>query len=990
MSSHMDEDQDDMQISRVSDVNDAEWRQTRNDLADSFRNELERLCNLVDCIEMARASKYWILDTVLELKIDPRRGLDFILRLGDRVANSSRIHGFWLEDGGSTVFIRMGEDFWQSTRCDMFQGSRAISAANNDPVDSPRRIQTVRVFCGKSIRELEWRFTKEHEIMAHFLRISLRLNHRDITIVMRSLAGIGAKWESFGCRKIEKKLDDEVRSFPGGKAIMVRAAFDALRRAVAEGFLYKLPKAFADSRKLVELGDDHKVSAANMSFQGIWTVLGSFESRKAKNFLRKTQPSFFKQWDGDVHCGPQIHVLDKLIQDRRHCFLVQFPGEGEPDSRTVMLAMDQLRDSLGAKRDSDDVVTLPFRMDKRSSTWFRVDGDEDVDFRLKVLSDKLRRAIDAAIVPGAIKSTQPIPDLAVAGRAPATIIIWARQSGEETLKAGSMSRQLTTLLHAVYPWVIPGDHLDVFAETCSTNKHPLDDRNMWRGLLRDKPLYILTTNPDRLTRRAEEVDRICAELKSLGGGWYVLGDSLGSEHWTSTWYKLEGATVDVVKARLQLGRNIAKEAGFHGRQYQATIRLCDFLDRNDIAGQRPKQALDLANVLNLVKEAHGYRRVLLVSHISPSWADKSEVSVDPSITRQIKALRTLTSGMSNRCSSFRCQKESKHKRTFIDQLMRRIKGLHGRTLVMTVSVDRVCSDMSAYKRLKDALEYGGNGLLSFTWDHETLLDVSEALQLGAPWNGRPEVAAWEESLKSQERAPRVSTNLPMIQPILWIGGNRQQASSPASLAGERHVQQAQNFIQAFSMTKFQGYAHTENELLRENGKYTTKKDEQKWKKYVVRRGRTWGNDGVNGNGGDDQARDDSGNDEAGDMPEQKNSRTCLGQGCDTELPLKGSRTCRACIEERNRSRECWNPSCQNNAPHPGPKACATCQGQGPGSKWYDDTPGLFRRCDIRGCNELAPVGERHGLYCSDRCRILGKVQKLREQAANAPDAAGNR
>lgn len=56
---------------------------------------------------------------------------------------STVIDGFW--NGENAVWLNMGLDVSQSTRLDRFAGSRILSMANNDALDSTTLVQTVKL-----------------------------------------------------------------------------------------------------------------------------------------------------------------------------------------------------------------------------------------------------------------------------------------------------------------------------------------------------------------------------------------------------------------------------------------------------------------------------------------------------------------------------------------------------------------------------------------------------------------------------------------------------------------------------------------------------------------------------------------------------------------------------------------------------------------------------------------------------------------------------
>ncbi|KAK3717463.1 hypothetical protein LTR37_005853 [Vermiconidia calcicola] len=109
---------------------------------------------------------------------------------------------------------------------------------------------------------------------------------------------------------------------------------------------------------------------------------------------------------------------------------------------------------------------------------------------------------------------------------------------------------------------------------CSSSKHPLSDRRLFHSLPRDLPISILTVNPDRLTRRLEEINTIVADLAVKGGSWFSSGFDLQAEGSdVRDWNAVSGESADILKELLKLGRQRAFQMSFYWRRNQAMIRL---------------------------------------------------------------------------------------------------------------------------------------------------------------------------------------------------------------------------------------------------------------------------------------------------------------------------------------------------------------------------------------------------------------------------------
>ncbi|KAK8213890.1 hypothetical protein IWZ01DRAFT_480842 [Phyllosticta capitalensis] len=63
----------------------------------------------------------------------------------------------------------------------------------------------------------------------------------------------------------------------------------------------------------------------------------------------------------------------------------------------------------------------------------------------------------------------------------------------------------------------------ILYELCSSSAHPIQNREIFKFLPAEEATWIVTINPDRLTRRSDEVKRITEHLQTSGGGWLTSG-----------------------------------------------------------------------------------------------------------------------------------------------------------------------------------------------------------------------------------------------------------------------------------------------------------------------------------------------------------------------------------------------------------------------------------------------------------------------------------
>jgi hypothetical protein len=199
-------------------------------------------------------------------------------------------------------------------------------------------------------------------------------------------------------------------------------------------------------------------------------------------------------------------------------------------------------------------------------------------------------------------------------------------------------------------------------------------------------------------------------------------------------------------------------------------------DANSRLDQEDPQMVALRNVVRHVYNSHGFDNILLVARNCPVGSAAKKTGLNTSIERQLQFLRNvvpkdLMESHPEKIIQWKAVGLSCYSESFVDKLSEQL-AIHGeKTLVLCVRPDHMARHPTQYSRLRKCFSKGGHGAMSFHWDHETNIDVSEALQLDQAQNMDPSVAAWKTALESQRRAPEVRMSWPMTQPILWILGD---------------------------------------------------------------------------------------------------------------------------------------------------------------------------------------------------------------------------
>ena len=338
------------------------------------------------------------------------------------------------------------------------------------------------------------------------------------------------------------------------------ASVDALTHAVDDNYYGKLPVAFSDPQVLVALAHAKSISATerSLSESSAWLVMVHFPLRSAAEALRQRQPSYFVKWPEASRCDPQVHILDTPIYAKRFCQLLVFrAGTTRPTDLEIRQAIQTLRVVLGLGENAAVIATEPVHKGKEA--WFRADGDMHVLVRDRVLALGLRAALAkkrASDGEGDHHASGDITKLCDPNRPPMYFVFWTRQSNEDSRRArDSVPRQVASLMSApVLETIQPNDRIIVIAEICSSSRHPLTDRRIYHSIPHDRPIQLLTVNPDRLTRRSDEVETILADLSSNAGAWHTSGLVLGEEGSdVRDWHTISPAVSEDIEAKLKIG-----------------------------------------------------------------------------------------------------------------------------------------------------------------------------------------------------------------------------------------------------------------------------------------------------------------------------------------------------------------------------------------------------------------------------------------------------
>ena len=636
---------------------------------------------------------------------------------------------------------------------------------------------------------------------------------------------------------------------------VLRNSLEALAHAAVHQYYNKLTEAVSSSGALLALSRRESISAVEraLSHDHVWVVTVHFSGRRAAESLRQRQPSHFVRWPYDIRCDPQVHVLDAPIFAKRYCQLVTFRTEAPPDDTAIDHAISALRSALDANGGSRVTATKPIPKGKQA--WFRADGEVHVVIKDRILGAALRTALIKRRSSGQAKdgSIIDLTQLLSQDRQPVNYVLWIRQSNEDAGRAqDSAPRQIATLISSpVLEALQRNDCVIVVAEICSSSKHPLTDRRLYHTLPRNRPMQILTVNPDRLTRRADEVDTILDDLESVGGAWYTSGLELGEDDDKRDWHHVSDPSVDDIKARLKLGRNElsvgskiitnamagrqrALQMGFYWRSGHSMVRVNEAVLRSDRVLPQLKA---LHDVLALTIRVHDFQNVLICVRISPKSAAAEDQSLQTSLVRQQTFLKNCLGEQTVTVEHLVGNHVSAYNDDFVDMLLERLKSSGGKTLVLSAATDRITRSTEQFERLKNAVVGRGHSIVSFLWDHRTDLTSTTALNLPHGQRFAPEVLGWDANLAIQKRSPPTSLVLPLVQPIMWILGTETEISNTMNDHIERHIRNAQEWVQSGALTSYQGEAYSvSDQLAKGTERGFTQEAMQKWETYIGRYG----------------------------------------------------------------------------------------------------------------------------------------------------------
>lgn len=319
----------------------------------------------------------------------------------------------------------------------------------------------------------------------------------------------------------------------------IQASVASLKSALSSVDRQHLLDAFTDPGQLSRLEDTRYDTTVQKRVKSHAVVGVWFSSKAFVNSMRQRKPSFFL--DGaQTSLEPHIQVLESVAR-KRFCVLLSF--KNAPSSDGIEASIGLLRRQLKLPKSSRVMATPPLHLsvDRRL---FRIDGTVAQGKAFTTLSTELRKAIIETA-----RAYEPLHlRVTPQSREPVRWVFILRQSQEDYVPTKtSIPRQLWSMLvskDAPFERLGKSNRISVVVELCSSNKHPFQDRTVLTGLPDDLPMIFLTANPDRMTRRENEIDSILER-----GEWFTRGLRGNTLHWTNV-----RALKDVVSEQVKTGK----------------------------------------------------------------------------------------------------------------------------------------------------------------------------------------------------------------------------------------------------------------------------------------------------------------------------------------------------------------------------------------------------------------------------------------------------
>ncbi|KAK8195422.1 uncharacterized protein BKA78DRAFT_293981 [Phyllosticta capitalensis] len=425
-------------------------------------------------------------------------------------------------------------------------------------------------------------------------------------------------------------------------------------------------------------------------------ILLHASGREWQTFCRENTPSIFLAPPIPEPATEQALTFhDRSIATRPNCMALQFSRM--PTKRAVDSIVAHVR-QLALLRDNAKITITEPRLN--TDEWFQSDGVVRVTIIDKLLSPLMRAAITSKR--GDQQEELQVKNLvrfnAHDGRI--TIIFFIRRSRDDAYFSTSLLRQLCTMLASIPEYLRSHGNMRVLIlnELCSSSAHPMQDRQILRFVVDTEPVWVMTTNPDRLTRRKDEVIPLINCFEATSGGWLFSG--IQDDNFQISDFVIIDATIaPIVEEQLETGRteqhmlipwaNLfqgrrrALEVGFYSRMRTSIVRLLNEHQKDPNFPQLKR----LRSALRLTFRTHEIEHILLCIKVSPS-TNMHEGTFSTSLTRQQKFLEAIIPG-DLPTTIIRGKGVSAYDGSFMASLQDTVQKLDKNTAILSASLDRM-------------------------------------------------------------------------------------------------------------------------------------------------------------------------------------------------------------------------------------------------------------------------------------------------------------
>jgi hypothetical protein len=458
-------------------------------------------------------------------------------------------------------------------------------------------------------------------------------------------------------------------------------------------------------------------------------VIMYFDNKTARESIKKLSPSFFVMMMADWDVMNHIHVLEGRLATLQNCLLVSY--KNFPARHKIQSVKARLQKHLGVEDWCMRVTTEPFIIDEDSMP-FTIGGNTKKSAMDRVLTPLVRKALLKQKMrkkqQGGTEEVieQVRCDIGESEREPRTVVLFARQSEGEMRKKTSIPRQIFSMLTGGAPPLMDlrlQDRIVVVVEYCSSAANPLADRVVKDAVLGNRPVHLVTANPDRFTRRPEEVTQ---GYGRPGDEWYTQG--LRNTLSRAEWVRVKDSE-DLVKEQLRIGRQGPDQLSFYSRMMGVQNRVNAAMDHSMVSSQL--DALKL--FVRAMGRYHGIKAFIIACRESPPGKTKSQSrQLATTIARQDKFLEALLPDNIERRYVYLPETSGYTGNETVERIKKELASITGRAMLVSTTLDRIMRRKTYFDDLCASFtaDERGHMAMSFIWDTLTgVFDVHDALQL---------------------------------------------------------------------------------------------------------------------------------------------------------------------------------------------------------------------------------------------------------------------